>query len=90
MKNETVSSPTDPGCTGVSRPVVRKGIVCSTDLLRVRERPSAMSMCLIGLPEGFGVKILEEEHGFYKVRLWQLGLVGYVPSHFIQEVKDDA
>lgn len=87
MNEITASFPTDSGCTGVSRPVSRKGIVCHTDLLRVRESPSA---CMIGLPEGFGVEILEEERGFYYIRIWQLGLVGYVPCHFIQEVGADA
>lgn len=92
MKKETVSFPTDSGGTGMSKPVFTKGIVCHSDIVRIRETPSAMSKCILGVVEGAELEILEEVKGFYKVRLFgnaHPALVGYIPSHFVKEARSN-
>lgn len=92
MKKNTVSLPTDSGGTGMSKPVFTRGIVCHTDIARIREAPSAMSKPILGVVEGMELEVLEEVKGFYKVRLFwneHPALVGYIPSHFVKEVRND-
>ena len=76
----------------MSEPVFRKGIVCCADIVRIRETPSAMSKCMLGVVEGMELEILGEVKGFYKVRLFgnvHPALVGYIPSHFVKEAWND-
>lgn len=92
MNKNTASSPTDSGGTGMSKPVFRKGIVCHADIVRIRETPSAMSRCMLGVVEGTELEVLGEVKGFYKVRLFgneHPALVGYIPSHFVKEAWPD-
>lgn len=92
MNKNTVSFPTDLGGAGMSKPVFKKGITCHPDIVRIRETPSAMSKCIVGVVDGTELEILEEVKGFYKVRLFgndHPALVGYIPSHFVKEARDD-
>lgn len=90
MKKATDSSTTESWSAGMSEPVFRKGIVCHADIVCIREAPSAMSKYILGVVAGMELDVLEEVKGFYKVRLLgnvHPGLVGYIPSHFVKEVR---
>ena len=74
MKKVTASSPTDSGCTGVSRPVSRKGIVL-------------FSSFILDLVKGTEVEILWEDDDCYMVVLdWNPCGSRLVPKEFIREV----
>lgn len=92
MNKTTGSSATESWDTGMSKPVFRKGIVCHADIVRIREAPSAMSKCVLGVVEGMELEILGEVNGFYKVRLYgnvHPALVGYISSRFVKEARDN-
>ena len=97
MNEVAVSSPTDSGCTGVSRPVSKKGIICPEGFLSVlREQPLAIEKFLEELCGGLEVEILDdpyecEAYGFRKVRVVFRNrvIVDYIPSYLVQEVSND-
>lgn len=74
MKKVTASSPTESGCTGVSKPVRRKGIVL-------------FSSFILDLVKGTEVEILWEDNDCYMIVLgWHPCGSRLVPKELIQEV----
>lgn len=76
MNETTVSSPTDSGCAGLSRPVCRKGIVLA-------------SSSIFGVAGGMEVEIIHEtnDNAYYVVMV--SGHVQLIPKEMIEEVSVD-